>query len=474
MTTTELTPSQIAGRVIARLQEATRGSDYEGRLYLVGGLPRDRALGLPIASDLDLVLEGDALELARFLYDRGLSSHYPVLYPRFGTAMIHVGEGAESSAVELVSARAESYHPDSRKPDVRQGSLKDDVFRRDFTINTLLENLHSGETLDLTGRAWDDLRAGVLRTPLEPRLTFYDDPLRMLRAVRFAARFGFTIEAATWEAIVAEAERLKPPAISCERIRDEFAKIARLPGAKARRGLELLLESRLLEQFLPEMLPMVGCTQGGWHLYDVWTHSLVAVEHLPDDSPLETRLGMLWHDVAKPATRTESERGIHFYGHQQVGAERTRAMMSRLKFANDEIRDVEALVALHMRLGEYKPHWTDASVRRLIRDCGDYLDALFVLCRCDMAAMAVPEADAVDLEALRARIDALNALTNVAIFFKQKTAYEIMQTLDVKPGPLLREAKEYLTNEVIEGRLAEGDIETAKVLLRAWYRAVNP
>src|SRR5262249_53839909 len=155
--------------------------------------------------------------------------------------------------------------------------LRDDVYRRDFTINTLLENLHTGELLDLTGLAMQDLRAGILRTPLEPRITFYDDPLRMLRAVRFAARFGFEIEASTWEAICAETARLRPPAIAHERIREEFIKIVKLPGVKARRGMELLLESHLLAEFLPEMLPMIGCTQGAWHRHDVWTHTLEAL-----------------------------------------------------------------------------------------------------------------------------------------------------------------------------------------------------
>src|SRR5207237_2836206 len=169
-----------------------------------------------------LVLEGDAVALARFLYERGIAHHFPVLYPRFGTAMLHIGgEGEAGTAVELVSARAESYQPDSRKPEVRQGTLRDDVYRRDFTINTLLENLHTGENLDLTGRALEDLRAGILRTPLEPRLTFFDDPLRMLRAVRFAARFDFEIEPSTWEAICAETARLRPPANAYERIREE-------------------------------------------------------------------------------------------------------------------------------------------------------------------------------------------------------------------------------------------------------------
>ena len=393
---------EAAERTLRRLREATLHSPYEGRLYLVGGLLRDRALGLPPGNDLDLVLEGDAIALARFLYERGIARHYPVEYPRFGTAMIHVTDALrpdfEGGVVEFVSARAESYHADSRKPDVRAATLRDDVLRRDFTINTLLENLHTGEILDLTGRAYDDLRAGIVRTPLEPRITFFDDPLRMLRAVRFAARFDFVIEQETWEAICEEAERLRPPQIAHERIREEFVKIARLSGRQFRRGMELLLVSNLLAQFLPQMLPLVGCTQGNWHRYDVWTHTLTALESLPNISRagLEVRLGLLWHDVGKPATRTETndEKGIRFYGHPAVGAQIARDMMNHLKFPNEEIRDVTALIDRHMRLGEYRPDWTDASVKRLIRDCGPYLDDLFTLTRCDQSAVNIPAGQA--------------------------------------------------------------------------------
>jgi poly(A) polymerase len=458
-------------RVIGLLRDSTRATPYEGRLYLVGGLLRDRALGVPPGNDLDLVLEGDAVALAHFLHARRLSRHYPVTYPRFGTAMIHVGApGEEGTPVELVSARAESYQPDSRKPEVRQGSLRDDVFRRDFTINTLLENLHTGETLDLTGRAWTDLRAGIVRTPLEPRVTFFDDPLRMLRAVRFAARFDFEIAPDAWEAIRAEAERLRPPAIAHERIREEFIKIVKLPGRRFRRGMELLLASNLLEQFLPEMAPMVGCTQNSWHRYDVWLHTLVALECLPNAARPELRLGLLWHDIGKPATRTEDERGVHFYGHANAGAEIARSMMQRLKFSNEEIRDVTTLVEKHMRLGDYRPNWPDPTVKRLIRDCGYYLDDLFILARCDASAAAIPPDLAVDLDALRARIDALNALGNVNAIQSPLDGIEIMQALGVGPGLHLKAAKEFLTNEVIEGRLAAGDQEAARTMLKSWWQ----
>jgi len=167
---------------IARVREATRSSPYESRIYLVGGMLRDRALGMPLSGDADLVVEGDAVELARFLYDRGLSRHFPVLYPRFGTAMLTVNSDGMECAVELVTARSERYRTDSRKPDVTPGTIRDDVLRRDFTINTLLENIHSGEILDVTGRAWNDLSARLLRTPVEPRITFFR------RSIAHAAR----------------------------------------------------------------------------------------------------------------------------------------------------------------------------------------------------------------------------------------------------------------------------------------------
>lgn len=529
-----------------KLREATRGTPYEGRLFLVGGVPRDRALGFPTSDDVDIVLEGDALELARFLHRRGLSDHFPVLYSRFGTAMISVG----GHQVELVTARAESYAPDSRKPAVSQATLDSDVLRRDFTINTLLENLHTGEVLDLTGRARADLIAGIIRTPLDPRTTFYDDPLRMLRAVRFAVRFGFEVEERTWRAIQEGAHRLNlmgrdPPVVSAERIRDEFAKILMgsphgppgiynawppdsqsptrlevpgmppdignawlpdrevlrtgesvpkgLPGFRsqgprplapslapspapflptspvgAAAGLQLLREANLLAQFMPELLAMVGVTQNDWHLYDVWDHTMLAMAHLSPDAPLELRLALLLHDVGKPATRTEDERGVHFYEHQFVGAEIARRILHRLRFTNDQVRDVCRLVELHMRLGEARPDWSDAAVRRLIRATAGYAGLLYDLARADMAATN-PDVPKTDLDAVRDRMEVVDRLSHAAEIVSPLDGVAIMEALGVPPGPIIREAKEFLTNEVIDGRLAPDDKDSARQVLRDWY-----
>jgi poly(A) polymerase len=449
--------------LLEKLRDATRGTEYEGNLYLVGGVLRDRALGLHISDDIDLVLEGDAVALAEFLHKKGLSEHYPVTYPRFGTAMVTI----EGHLVELVSARLESYDSDSRKPYVSKATIKDDAFRRDFTINTIMENLHTGEVLDLTGKAFSDLKAGIIRTPLEPKVTFYDDPLRMLRAVRFAVRLGFEIEPATWNAILEEASRLnimgpEPPVVSAERIRDEFTKTIMSPDPA--RGLELLREAGLLRQFFPELLEMVGVTQNAWHLYDVWEHTMAAMRTLPTDATLEVRMGVLLHDIGKPATRSEDERGVHFYEHQFVGAEIARKALNRLKFTGEQIRDIVTLVELHMRLGEAKPEWSDSAVKRLIRAVYPYTDQLFLISQCDMAAMRqdVPHAD---LPALRARIDALNEESNVAKINSPLDGLEIMQVLGIPPGPQIKAAKEFLTNEILDGRLAEGDKTAARELL---------
>lgn len=456
----------IYDRALGRVREATRGTPYEGRVFVVGGALRDRALGLPPSDDIDLVVEGDALALAELLARAGVSTHSPVLYPRFRTAKIHV-EGCD---VEMASARSESYDPAHRKPEVRPATLTEDVLRRDFTINTLVENVHTGEILDLTGQARADLERRVIRTPLDPALTFRDDPLRMLRAVRFAVRLGFTIEPQTWSAILAEADRLRlvgraRPVVSAERIRDEFVRI--LLSAEPARGVELLREGRLLEQFAPELLEMVGVTQNAWHCHDVWEHTMACLRAVPADAPLEVRLAVLLHDAGKPRTRSEDARGVHFYEHQFVSEEIARTLLQRLKCSNQEIALVAALVRLHMRIGEARPDWSDAAIRRLIRDIAPHTDMLFVVAACDRAGMA-PDAPAVDLDAVRRRLDEVEAASHASTIRSPLDGKDIMQILGIPAGPAIREAKEYLVNEIVEGRLAADDREGAAQMLRDW------
>ncbi len=480
-------------QAIERLREGLKGTPYEGKVYLVGGYVRDKLLGRPLPNDLDLVLEGDALALAHWLYEQGISEHAPVVYPRFGTARITV----VGIPIELVTARAESYRAESRKPvQVEPATLSADALRRDFTINTLLENLHTGEILDPLGKALPDLQARLIRTPREPKATFYEDPLRMLRAVRFAVQLDFEIEAQTREAIGEEARRLA--IISKERIRDEFTKILEQPDAG--RGLQMLFETGLLKEFAQPLLPMVGCTQNRYHQYDVWTHSLKAVEALafPAQSdrsdrsdrsdgsggsdallaPWELRLATLLHDVGKPATRTVDEQGeVHFYGHARVGAEIARQWLREMRYPNTTIERVCKLIKLHMRPGEYNPRWSDSAVRRLMRDAGELLEPLLQLVEADIKAQRADMPHA-DLRALRARIEAIRAREDMQRWQSPLSGEELMRHLGLKPGPLIGRLKDALTERVLEGTLAPDDkahaLQIAQELLTQWQTEHPP
>jgi poly(A) polymerase len=457
-------------RALRRLREGLSGTPYEGKVYLVGGYVRDKLLGRPLPSDVDLVLEGDALALAQFLYEHGVADHPPVTYPRFGTAMVHVGE----LTVELVTARAESYHDTSRKPaKVEPATLYDDALRRDFTVNTLLENLHTGEIVDPLSVGLSDLQAKLLRTPRDPHETFYEDPLRMLRAVRFTVQLGFTLDPAAAQAIREQAERLK--IVSVERIQTEFTRLMDSPQAAA--GLQMLLEMGLLSQFAEPLLPMVGCTQNDYHLYDVWGHSLKTVENI-DPTGLEipaweVRLAALLHDVGKPATKSVDEDGtIHFYEHDRVGAQIARDWLRTLRYSNETIERIATLVRLHMRPGFYTPQWSDAAVRRLIRDASDLLEPLLRLAEADIKAQRQDVLHA-DIAALRQRIAQVQAAQSPTRWRSPLTGEQIMRHFGLKPSPVVGRLKRYLEEQVIEGALHPDDTEHALRLAEAYLQQIQ-
>lgn len=454
--------------VLDTIRTAIAGTEFHGRVYLVGGAIRDRLLGRSRTGDLDLVVVGDAVRLAHLLYQRGISDHRPVTYPRFGTARLTV----QGVGIELATARAESYEPDSRKPNVTPAGLWEDVLRRDFTVNTLMEGLHDGVLLDLTGRALQDLEARLIRTPTDPDRTFADDPLRMLRAIRLAVTLDFAIEPETYAAIAKNAHRVDLPSggvqvVSAERIRDEFTKI--VLSERAAYGLELLYQTGLLERMLPELCAMKGVQQNEWHTMDVWDHTLAALRQLPSEADLAVRLGLLFHDVGKPATASEDERGVHFYRHETVGGEMTERALRRLRYPADLIRKVCELVALHMRLGQVRPDWSDGAVRRLIRDVGDNLDDLFVLVEADLAATRI--GDESGISETRRRIEEVNGQMNAVTVQSPLSGSEIMAELGVGPGKLVGQAKEHLVNLILDGVLQPGDTVGARAALRAWWEA---
>jgi poly(A) polymerase len=419
------------------LQLLKRASaDLYVRAWVVGGYVRDRLLGRPHPNP-DVVVEGgDALKLAeRFAELAGADP--PVTFERFGTAQVTL----PGHLVEFVTARSESYAPDSRKPDVRPATLQEDLRRRDFTINTLLMDL-DGHVHDLLGGR-KDLEARILRTPADPLGTFADDPLRMLRAIRFASEFGFELAPELVPAMRQLKSRLAPPVISVERTADELRKM--LTSERPRLAIELLDAGELLEIILPELAACKGVPQSGYHTHDVFGHTVLTVERVPPD--LVLRLAALFHDVGKPSTATPDGA---FMGHEMVGADLARSRLERLRFSQKEIDVVVKLVRLHLRPVYYSSEWTDGAVRRLARDAGDLLERLIALARADVAASAYPQPE--KLDELQARIDAVLA-EKPSRLAPVITGEDVMKVRGIGPGAEVGRVKERLQELVIDGEI---------------------
>ncbi len=437
------------------IRQVTAGSPFEGDLWLVGGAVRDTLLGRPQKDDFDLVTRGSSSELAQLLRERGISDIEPVVYERFGTALARV-RGCD---IEIVTARRESYSEDSRKPEVQAASYLEDAERRDFTLNTLRQNLHTGELSDILGTGLGDLHSGLLRTPLEPSATFRDDPLRMLRAVRFRWRFGLTPVPGLYEAVAATAERLS--IISSERIRDELVKM--LCDASAPSAMSDLMRLGLMGQFAPELIPMVGCEQGSYHHLDVWDHTLLVLEKVgPDDLILS--LAALLHDVGKPPTRfVDADGNTRFFTHEEVGRGLAVDILRRLKFPEKLVFQVARLVKNHMRLGS-SPVFSAAAGRRLLRDMEEDSDRLINLVDADSRSLR-PGVKALNLDPIRDQLKAVSEATPVTSLRSPLSGQEIMQIAGICAGPEVGKLKAYLLEKVLDGDLQPDDREKAKEYL---------
>jgi poly(A) polymerase len=325
---------------------------------------------------------------------------------------------------------------------VRPASLEEDLRRRDFTINTMLMDTRGAIHDPLGGRR--DLEARVLRTPADPERTFSDDPLRMLRAIRFASELGFELAPELVPAMRRLKNRLAPPVISIERISDELRKM--LVSPQPGRALRLLDEAELLELILPEIAAGKGVEQSGYHTHDVFGHTVLTVEATAPD--LLLRVAALFHDVGKPST---AKGDGSFLGHEEVGAGIARAALERLRFSSRDIDVVASLVRLHLRPVFYKSEWSDGAVRRLARDAGPLLGRLMALARADIAASAYPEPQ--KLDQLEARLEAAQ---NESPSRLQPiiTGEEIMRIRRIPPGPEVGKLKARLEELVLEGEIA--------------------
>ena len=453
-------------------EELARRFNAAGRtLYLVGGSVRDALFPGPDGtsvgskeneSDLDLTTDARPDETERLV--RGWADDVWTQGARFGT----IGARKGDHVYEITTHRAEVYVPDSRKPEVTFGDdVGVDLSRRDFTINALALRLPDMELIDpFDGLV--DLAAGRLRTPLDPEVSFNDDPLRMLRAARFKARFSLEPDPALTEAIVSLHDRLS--IVSAERIRDELDKIIMLDVPSE--ALWYVVRTGLADEFLPE-LPAMALEQDPIHRHkDVLAHTLAVVDKTSKNRLL--RLAALFHDIGKPRTRAISDGGVSFHHHEVVGARMTRTRMQALRYPSAEVDTVVRLVELHLRFHTYRLGWTDRAVRRYVRDAGPYLDMLNELTRCDCTTRNANKARALArrMDELEARIAELRAQEELDAIRPDLTGNQVMELLGIGPGPAVGRALSYL----LELRLDEGPLgeEQAAARLRAWWDEQHP
>lgn len=418
--------------------------------YVVGGYVRDYYLRRP-STDVDVVVVGSGIALAEAL-GRELRTKVSV-YKTFGTAMLRTRDGVE---VEFVGARRESYSRDSRKPQVEAGSLEDDQRRRDFTINALAWSLseeHFGELVD-PFYGMEDLEDCLIRTPCDPDITFSDDPLRMMRAVRFASQLGFTIDDETFEAIRRNAERIH--IVSRERIITELNKIVLSPVPSI--GFTLLEKSGLLPLIFPELSALKGVEKRGKHAHkDNFRHTLQVVDNVARRSDdLWLRWAAVLHDVGKPQCKGYDPKiGFTFHGHEVVGSKMVPAIFRRLKLPmNEHMKFVQKLVFLHLRpiiLSEDLV--TDSAVRRLLFEAGDDVEKLMLLCEADITSGIDEKVQRYlkNFELVRHKMKDLEERDRIRNFQPPITGEIIMQTYGIPPCQLIGEIKEQIKNAILDG-----------------------
>ncbi|WP_374204033.1 CCA tRNA nucleotidyltransferase [Streptomyces sp. HPF1205] len=451
-----------------------RFRDAGFQLALVGGSVRDTLLGR-LGNDLDFTTDARPEQVLRIL--RPWADAVWEVGIAFGTVGglkgARDGGTAKEFQIEVTTYRSEAYDRTSRKPEVSYGdSIEDDLVRRDFTVNAMAVALPDSRFIDPYG-GLDDLAARVLRTPGTPEASFSDDPLRMMRAARFAAQLDFEVAPEVVAAMTAMADRIE--IVSAERVRDELNKL--LLSDNPRKGLRLLVDTGLADRVLPELSALRLERDEHFRHKDVYEHTLTVLEQAIDletEGPdLTLRLAALLHDIGKPRTRRfEPDGRVSFHHHEMVGAKMTKARMTRLKYPNDQIKDVSRLVELHLRFHGYgSGEWTDSAVRRYVRDAGPLLSRLHKLTRSDCTTRNKRKAEALwrTYDGLEARIAELQEQEELDAIRPDLDGNQIMRILDLKPGPLVGKAYQHLLDLRMEhGPLGE---EGATEALREWWAA---
>ncbi|MBI4428999.1 MAG: HD domain-containing protein [Ignavibacteriales bacterium] len=433
------------------------------RVYVVGGYVRDELLGKAV-KDIDIVVVGNGVEFAKTVA-RAWGKANLVVYEKFGTAMLLL----DDHKIEFVGARAESYSRKSRKPAVKEASLEEDLSRRDFTINSIAASLRGkdfGNIVDpFDGRK--DLRKGVIRTPLEPEKTFDDDPLRIIRAMRFASQLSFDVEPSVLKAARKMAPRLE--IVSQERISDEFLKI--MGSTKPSVGLQLMFDAGVMKIVFPDVFALAGVEQRKeYHHKDVFLHTMKVVDNVAEKSEsLWLRFAALLHDIAKPKTKAFKEDvGWTFHGHEEAGARMVKPIFRRMKFPMEHVPFVEKLVRLHLRpMALVDDLVTDSAVRRLMFEAGDEIDDLMILCRADITSKNPKMVEQVrrNYENVARKMKEVEEKDHLRHWQPPVKGEEIMKVCGIEPGRAVGRLKQRITDAVLDGVIPNDHDAALKYLL---------
>lgn len=457
---------------LALIQNIGRiADDMNIQAYLVGGFVRDLILQRK-NKDIDIVVVGDGLAFADAVSDT-LNLFPVVKYKEFGTAMIPVPD----MELEIVSARKEVYQQNSRNPQVQLTDLDEDLKRRDFTINTMALSINGDSFAKFIDpfNGINDLNDKIIVTPLDPKETFFEDPLRMLRAVRFASQLHFNIEKNTFKAIREYANRLS--IISKERIRDEFIKILMSPNPSF--GINLLCDSGLMKEVFPEIVKLKGVDSlDGYRHKDVYLHTLQVLDNVASHSDdINLRIAALYHDIAKPRTkRFVDGTGWTFHGHEEFGARMFEKIGRNLRLPQKDIKIISKLIRLHLRpIVIAKDEVTDSAVRRLIVDAGDEIEMLMILCRADITSknkMRVRQYMK-NFELVENKIIEVEEKDALRAFQSPFNGKEIMDMFDLSPGPQIGKIKHFIEEAILEGIIANDHEEARDYIVKNKQKLID-
>ncbi len=454
----------ISHKIFTTISAAAENIGLE--TYVVGGYVRDKILQRKDPKDIDFVAVGSGIELAKEVA-RLLGRSKISIFKNFGTAQVRYGD----LDLEFVGARKESYQRYSRKPIVEDGTLEDDQKRRDFTINAMAISLNDhdyGTLVDPFGGI-ADLENGIIRTPLEPKVTYSDDPLRMMRAIRFASQLSFTIEKKSLDAIVSTNERIE--IISKERVSDELNKIMLSPKPSV--GLHLFYETGLMKHFLPEVLALKGVEEIDGQLHkDNFYHTLQVVDNISETTDnLWLRYAALFHDIGKPVTKKFIKgTGWTFHNHEYVGGKMVYKIFKRMKLPlGDKLKYVQKIVMMSSRpIAVTDDQATDSAARRLLFDAGDDINDLMLLCEADITTKNQKKKEGFlkNFQLVRERLKEVEEADSIRNFQPPVDGGEIMQTFGLSPGREIGIIKEAIKEAILEG-VIKNDYEEARTFMLA-------